>query len=403
MYISKINTSQAPIDVSLREMLAKFIQENEIIESSIADEIGIHKETLSKFLEGKAELKFMQAIRLMKLLDLTESQLVSAYCKDINIDEASSLDKFEKLSYIMQNFDVPTLKKIGIIKSRAKIDEYEQCICDFFGFSSIYEYDDTSLMPTLFSKSKKKILQEKEAKMTTFWLKCAISSFSKIDNPNDYDKDLLFKLLKRASEFTQDEVNGYKRFVLVLFQLGITVLTQSYVSGTKSFGVTMILNGKPCIIITDMNKQYHKLWINLLHELYHVINDFEMLESMDYHLSNSETPELLLNENRADQFALDVLVNPSVQSKLRKIISFPFKVHLLAKELNISPSIIYGVYLESLPNGRLKAQEFAKYNNGDNLISSDIATRNILFDAVEKRSLENAIEKMKTELFKRAI
>ena len=98
MYISKINTSQAPIDVSLREMLAKFIQENEIIESSIADEIGIHKETLSKFLEGKAELKFMQAIRLMKLLDLTESQLVSAYCKEINIDEASSLDKIEKLS-----------------------------------------------------------------------------------------------------------------------------------------------------------------------------------------------------------------------------------------------------------------------------------------------------------------
>lgn len=79
------------------------------------------------------------------------------------------------------------------------------------------------------------------------------------------------------------------------------------------------------------------------------------------------------------------------------------KYIFLAKELNISPSIIYGVYLESLPNGRLKAQEFAKYNNGDNLISSDIATRNILFDAVEKRSLENAIEKMKTELFKRAI
>ena len=100
----------------------------------------------------------------MKLLDLTESQLVSAYCKDINIDEASSLDKFEKLSYIMQNFDVPTLKKIGIIKSRAKIDEYEQCICDFFGFSSIYEYDDTSLMPTLFSKSKRKSYKKRRLK-----------------------------------------------------------------------------------------------------------------------------------------------------------------------------------------------------------------------------------------------
>ncbi|MFY1611798.1 hypothetical protein ACOMSG_02980 [Macellibacteroides fermentans] len=401
MYISKRNISQTDTDDSLRDILNEFIKSNEILASSIAEEIGIHKTTLSKFLEGNAELKFMHAIKLMKLLDLTETQLVSAYCKNINASETSSLDKFERLSYIAQNFDVPTLKTIGIIKSRAKIDEYEQCICDFFGFSSIYEYDDTSLMPTMFSKSKTKILQEKESKMTTFWLKCAISSFTKINNQNEYNKELLFHLLKRVAEFTQDEVNGYKRFILVLYQLGITVITQSYVSGTKSFGVTMILNKKPCIVITDMNKKYHKLWINLLHELYHVINDFEMLESMEYHLSSNETPELLLNENKADQFALDVLINPTIQSQLKRVISFPFKVNLLAKELNISPSIIYGVYLESLPNGKLKSQEFAKYNNG--LISSDIATQNILFDAIEKRSLNYAIEKMKNELTRKVI
>lgn len=403
MYIRKTNTVIASPDASLREMLSTFIEENEILESSIAEKIGAHKETLAKFLEGKAELKFMQAIRLMKLLDLTESQLVSAYCKDIDTEESSSLDKFGRLSYIMQNFDVPTLKKIGIIKSRAKIDEYEQCICDFFGFSSIYEYDDTSLMPTLFSKSKRKILEEKETKMTTFWLKCAISSFSKINNPNEYDKELLFQLLKRSADFTQDEINGYKRFVLVLFQLGVTVLTQPYITGTKSFGVTMILEGKPCIVITDMNKKYHKLWINLLHELYHVINDFDMLESMDYHLSHPEMPELLLNENKADQFALDVLVNPSIQEQLVKVVPFSYKVNLLAKELGVSPSIIYGVYLESLPNGRLKAQEFAKYGKNDTLISSEVATKNILFDAVSKRSLEEAIEKMKSELFRKII
>lgn len=379
----------------------RFIQENEIIESSIAEEIGVHKETLSKFLEGSTELKFMPAIRLMKLLNLTENQLISSYCKDIDMGGSSSLDKFEKLSYIMRNFDVPTLKKIGIIKSRAKIDEYEQQICSFFGFSSIYEYDDTSLMPALFSKSQKRIAQEKEAKMVTFWLKCAISSFSKLENPNEYDKEVLFQLLKRASEFTQDEVNGYKRFVIVLFKLGVTVLTQPYITGTKSFGVTMILKGKPCIVITDMNKKYHKLWLSLLHELYHVINDFEMLESMEYHLSNPETPDLFLNENRANQFALNVLINPSVQSQVQRKIAFPYKISLLAKELNVSTSIIYGVYLESLQDPVSKRQEFAKY--GNNLISSDTATRNILFDAVGKRSLKDAIEKIKTEFFKEII
>lgn len=398
MYIKKNSNVLNSSDLSLREMLVSFIKENDIVESAIAEEIGIHKETLSKFIGGESELKFIHAIRLMKLLNLSESQLVAAYCKDV--DETSSLDKFERLSYITRNFDITTLKKIGIIKSRAKIEDYEQQICSFFGFNSIYEYDDTSLMPTLFSKSKKLVLQEKEAKMTTFWLKCAISSFSKINNPHEYDRELLLKLLKRVGEFTRDEINGYKKFVLVLFQLGITVLTQPYVANTKAFGVTMILQGKPCIVITDMNKKYHKLWISLLHELYHVINDFEMLESINYHLSNPQTPEILLNEEKANQFALDALINPSIQKQLSKVVSFPFKVNQLAKELNVAPSIIYGVYLESLPNGKLKSDEFTKYGNSHILVSSTIATRNILFDAVSRRSLEQAIEKMRIELFR---
>ncbi|MDY5532275.1 MAG: hypothetical protein SPF83_01275 [Butyricimonas virosa] len=400
MYIKRSNTTQVNQELSLREMIKSFMEDNDIAESAIADEIKINRETFAKFLNGISELKFIHAIRFMKLLNLTESQLVAAYSKDFDENEIASSDKFERLSYITRNFDVVTLKKIGVIKCRAKIEEYEQQICEFFGFNSIYEYDDTSLMPTLFSKSRKAVLQEKEAKMTTFWLKCAISSFTKINNPHEYDKDLLVQLLKRVGEFTQDEINGYKKFVLVLFQLGITVLTQSYISGTKAFGVTMILHGKPCIVITDMNKKYHKLWISLLHELYHVINDFEMLEGMSYHLSNPETPEILLNESKADQFALNVLINPSIQRQLGKIVSFPFKIRQLAKELNVAPSIIYGVYLESLPNGRLKIQEFMKYNRDNILISSEIATRSILFDAISKRSLVQAIDKMKRELFR---
>ncbi len=79
MYISKRNISQTDTDDSLRDILNEFIKSNEILASSIAEEIGIHKTTLSKFLEGNAELKFMHAIKLMKLLDLTETQLVSAY------------------------------------------------------------------------------------------------------------------------------------------------------------------------------------------------------------------------------------------------------------------------------------------------------------------------------------
>lgn len=327
MYVTLKKTSSGIVsqDKSLREMLNELLTESDVAVTAVAEEIGINKDSFSEYLKGNYELKLNQAIKVMKLLDITESQLVSAYNKEVSEKDLINIEKSERLSYVLRNFDVPTLKKIGIIKPRAKIEDYEKQICDFFNFKSIYEYDDTSLMPTLFSKSKTFVAQEKEKKMNDFWLKCSIYSFSQINNPYEYNRDLLIELLKRISEFTSDRVHGYEKVVLVLFRLGVTVLTQPYISGTRAFGVTMILGGKPCIVITDMSKKYHKLWINLLHELYHVLNDFDILENLLYHISDSEIPELLLNEERADKFALDALVNPTIQKELGRIVALPLK------------------------------------------------------------------------------
>lgn len=403
MYIALKKTDSNPIskDMSLRDMLNVLLTENNIAVSAVAEEIGINKDSFSDYLKGKTELKLNQAIKIMKLLDLTEAQLVAAYNKEVSEKETIHIEKSERLSYILRNFDIPTLKKIGIIKSRARIEDYEKQICSFFGFNSIYEYDDTSLMPTLFSKSKVQIAQEKERKMNDFWLKCSIYSFSKINNPYEYNRELLIELLKKIGQFTVDTLHGYEKIILILFQLGITVLTQPYVSGTRAFGVTMILEGKPCIVITDMNKKYHKLWINLLHELYHVINDFEILENLHYHISNPDTPELLLSEERADKFALDVLVNPTIQKELGRIVALPYKMNQLAINLHVDKSILYGVYLEALPKGEKKNKEFAKY--GGLLKASDIAIRQVEFDAVSRHSLNEAIEKMKTNLFRLSV
>lgn len=402
MYVAKNNNRNYSKDLSLREMLSLFLKENEITDTAISDEVGITRATLSKFLRGESDLKFMQAIRLMKILGLSEGEFIAVYCKDKEIED-QSLERLERISYIAKNFDVAALKKLNIITPRAKVDEYETCICNFLGIKSIYEYDDTSLMPILFSKSNRQVQEEKESKMTAFWLRCAIRSFYIIGNPNEFDKEMLLQLLRRASEFTEDEKRGYYRFVLVLYQIGVTVLTQAYTTGTKAHGGTMILDGKPYIVVTDMGKKYHKLWISLLHELYHVVNDFEMIETLSYHYSTPETPDLFLNEQKADLFALNILINPTIQDKLIKVIPSPFKVKALAKELHVSPSIIYGVYLESLPSGKLKNKQSAQYNKENFLISSEEATKGIIFDPVSKRSLITAIEELKTVLTRKVI
>ena len=114
-------------------------------------------------------------------------------------------------------------------------------------------------------------------------------------------------------------------------------------------------------------------------------------------------PNLLLNEDKADQFALDVLINPIIQKELGQVVLFPFKVKALSESLSVSPSIIYGVYLESLPNGTTKSKMFAKFNHSGFLSSSEVAIKNILFDPISKRSLLEAIDNMKERLYKKII
>ena len=149
-----------------------------------------------------------------------------------------------------------------------------------------------------------------------------------------------------------------------------------------------------------MNKKYHKLWINLIHELYHVINDFDILQNLKYHITNSESPELLLNEERADKFALDVLVSPAIQKELGRIVALPYKMKLLAEKLSVDISILYGVYLESLDREK-QSKEFPKY--ASMLKSSNVAIRSVEFDAIQRRSLNEAIEEMKKELYKMSV
>ncbi|MGP1545389.1 MAG: ImmA/IrrE family metallo-endopeptidase [Prevotella intermedia] len=391
-------------DDSLRNILKEFITQNEIPIYALAQQLNIDRRAFEKYIEEGCDLKFRQALAIMDFLNITEADFIKAYRSDItNVNSTISTESSKALSYILKKFDIPTLKELGVIKKRAKITDYEAELCSFLGFKdSIYEYDTFSMLPTLFSKSKYRIAEEKSSKMTDFWLRCAIYSFESIGNPYEYDKELLIEFIKRIHTYTEDRVNGYEKATLVLYRLGVTVLTQPYISKTGSFGVTMILNGKPCIVITDMNKKYYKLWLSLLHELYHVINDYDMLESTKYHISSEENPELLFNEQKADSFARDVLIPFSLQPKLEMITKFPLKVKTLARELNIDPTIIYGVYLELLPKNMQKS-EFAKFGSKSYLIPSDCAVKEILFNPIARKSLNSAIENIKENLYKKQI
>ncbi len=402
MYVIRnINKSEYK-DVSLREELRTFLQSNGIPVSALAEQLSIDRRFLEKFMSEGGDLKFAQAVKLMQVLDLEPAKFIQAFKNDLEGTSEEISDESTELSYLYTKFDIPSLKEIGLIKKRAKIEEIKEQVCSFFDFQSIYEYDTFAMLPeALFSRSGRYIKEQKSARMNEFWLKCLYFSFKKINNPYPFDRDLLEEFVKHIYEYTTDEVHGYEKVILVLYRLGITVLTQPYVTGTGKFGATMIIDGKPCIVITDMNKKYHKLWLSLLHELCHILNDFDMLQKITYHITSTENPDIFLNEETADTFALNMLIKQSDREELPKIIRLNHLVIKAAKTIHVHPSIIYGVYLEGLDSKKQSA-EFRKYGSSSCLIGTEKAIKNVVFDPIGLQNLREAIESMRQE-FKNAV
>lgn len=385
--------------VSLREQLKLVISENDIPESSLAETLDIDRRTFDEFLKEGKDLKFTQALSIMKFLGMDESEFIQSYERDMaGVIDEDKAEKAERLAYIFEHFDVNVLKEIGIIKKRSKIDDYESQLVEFFGFhKSIYEYDMFAPLKTLFSSSKINIEERRRQKMNEFWIRCARHSFEKINNPYEYQDELLQLYIRKIHEYTLDPVHGYERVVLTLFRLGVTVLTQPYVKGIGAFGASMFIDGKPCIVITDMKKKYHKLWLTLFHELYHIINDRQMLERSVYHISSESEMSIFFNEEKADSFACQMLIPKDVLPHVGKVIASPYKVKALSDELSVHTSIVYGVYLECASKD-IQRKGFPKYS--DYLLSSEASIKPVIFDPVQSGSLTDSIVEVKKKLYK---
>ena len=402
MYIIKKTSNIEYKDISLREALKEFLQSNGIPVSALAEKLSIDRRFLERYISEGGDIKFAQAIKIMQVLDIEPAKFIQGFKNDLEGTSEEISDESTKLSFLYSRFDIPSLKEIGLIKKRAKIDEIRDQICSFFGFQNIYEYDTFAILPeALFSRSTRYIKEQKSARMNEFWLKCLYHSFKKIDNPNPFDRELLEEFVKHIYEYTIDEIHGYEKVILVLYKLGVTVLTQPYVSGTGKYGATMIIDDKPCVVITDMNKKYHKLWLSLLHELYHILNDYDMLQKIAYHITSTDNPDLFLNEESADTFALSMLIKQSDREELPKIIRLGHMVMKAAKTIHVHPSIIYGVYLEGLDSKKQSA-EFKKYGSSSCLIGTEKAIKNVVFDPIGLQDLRKAIEVMRQE-FKNAV
>lgn len=294
--------------------------------------------SMDRILDGEAQkIDVLTLLKLSSFLDMEFRELVRSYVAGASSEEVGELESTRERSYIVSNFDLEGLRDVGFINSITKLDAIRDRITSFFGLDSIFDYRREVARP-LFSSMKR----DARSKMKEFWVRSAYCQFEKRPNPNEYDRQKLLELVPQIRQYTRYEQVGLRTVARALYEAGVTVIAQKKLSYTQVRGGTFVVDGKPCIVVTDYQDDYGTVWFALLHELAHVIYHLDTIQSYTYHLSD-EVDDMLIEEE-ANYFARELLLPEDKLDYIEPLIENPKVVERYAKKIDIHPSLIYSFY-----------------------------------------------------------
>jgi Zn-dependent peptidase ImmA (M78 family)/DNA-binding Xre family transcriptional regulator len=331
------NFAQAD-SVELSALIQSRREELGISKRQMTRVLNISQSSLDRILNGEAQtIDVVKLLKLSSFLQMDLEKLVQSYVASAPQEKVRELEEVRAKSFIVSNFDLEGLRKVGFVDSITDLEAIRDRITTFFGLESVFQYQREVARP-LFSSSR----SPGRDKMKEFWVRSAYHQFEKRPNPNEYDREKLLDLVPQIRQYTRFEENGLTTVAKALYEVGVTVIGQSYLPFTQVRGGTFVVDGKPCIVVTDYRKDYGTVWFSLLHEVGHVLYHLDQIKSFTYHLSD-DTDKMLV-EDEANYFARELLLPEEKLNYIEPLIDNPEIVKRYARKNDIHPSLIYSFH-----------------------------------------------------------
>jgi HTH-type transcriptional regulator / antitoxin HigA len=328
-------------DIDLSKMFEDKAKEHGMTVTQARELLGIERKSLAPILAGEAKQpNLITVLKIAEFLEIDLREMVVSLLSKQASESISKLVAAKTLSFLAKKFDIERLYKEKFITSKTDSESITERLLSFWGFNDIYELEnyEEKLSVALFSQTKRKFVD----KMRDFAIVSAFRLFELIDNPNEYNRNEVKDLIPKIKPYCRDIENGLYTVVRALYNHGVTVILQKHLSTTQYKGATFIVNKKPCIVLTDLNKNYPAMWLALLHELYHVLFDYEQIEKSGYHLTGQPEIFLHVNEEFADDFASEFFFGKEMYNYIKTHIHSDVLVENFAKKHNIDKSFVYG-------------------------------------------------------------
>lgn len=376
-------------EITLKSLLQNKLDATGLSKTQFERLANIQRRSLDGILDKTSkQTDIINLLKLGEFLELSINELLIYHFKDRPKFEIKDLQNSMEITFIKKFFDLKTLTSLGFIDKNSTIEDLKKRICEFFHIESIYDYEN-ELNEALYSRTKRKFSD----KMKDFWIKSSYKYFELINNPNEYSRDDLKNLIPKIKPYTQNVEKGLLTVFRALYNVGVTVVFQPMLPKTQIRGATFLINDKPCIVVTDLNKNYPTTWFALIHELHHVLFDLDELAQIKYHLTGE--PDLfLLQEDKANQFARNYLISDEKMRYIEPMIHNPLIISKYAKTLQVHPSIIYSQY------------QYRQEEKGNNYWGAfkeffpniDLAKKHLNISNWDVETLEEAAQKVKNIL-----
>ena len=326
---------------TLMELFEQKLKELDLAPTTALGIMGMQHRALYGILEGTQKIvDFTNLIKLASFLQISREEVIKMYLDTLQQNFAFlTVSSPDKVKFIKENFDLATLKKAGLIKSITDFAHIEDRLMARLGLRSIFEYRKPELSVAFSSGHFK----PKNILTRSLWINAAITSFEEIGNPYEYDRKALINFFPRIRWYSTKVEHGLEEVVKILYRIGVTVIYQPPMQGLQLRGATFAVNDKPCIILTNLQGFYPTLWFALIHELYHVLFDWDVILKNRYHLTDDDDQELTVREREtmADNFAKEYFVTADKLESLKRFLNDHKYIEEFALSNNVHHSFIY--------------------------------------------------------------
>lgn len=349
----------------LKELFEEKLRELELTPTAALGILGMQHRALYGILEGSQKIvDFTNLIKLSSFLQIPKEDVIKMYVDSLQRNFPSlTVSNPDKVRFIKENFDLAVLKKAGVIESITDFGHIEGRLLSRLGLRSIFEYRRPDLS-VAFSSGH---FQPKNELTRAFWIKAARTCLEEISNPYEYDRKALIDFFPHIRWYSTKVEHGLVEVVRVLYRIGVTVIYQPPLQALQLRGATFAVNDKPCIVLTNYQGFYPTLWFALVHELYHVLFDWQEILENRYHLTDDDNQELPVREREAmaDKFAREYFVATENLQLAKRYINDADYIRDFAHSNNVHPSFFYVFSAWDAGSGNRSAWARARKNDVD--------------------------------------